>query len=241
MTQSRNTNTTLICEQCGGEFPTFPSRVKAGKKFCSVLCRRTHEDKNKLIATCGLCGGEFPSFRSQAGRTKRQFCSPGCKAVGGRVAMEEKFRNGIGVPDGNGCIPWAGAKCKSGYGMLYLTTAVGAKAKMVLAHRAAYQMANGPIPAEMDVLHSCDNPPCVNPDHLFLGTQRDNNQDMIAKGRQARGETNGRAKLTEADIASIRERYGAGRASIKSLGEEFGVTKATIRDVASGRTWKHVP
>lgn len=111
----------------------------------------------------------------------------------------------------------------------------------VLAHRYSYEQAVGPIPKGMIVLHSCDNPRCVNPRHLSVGTHRDNTQDMIAKDRHARqaprGEASGVAVLTEGDVRMIR----ASTESNKTIATRLGVATNTIRSVRIGRTWGHIP
>ena len=102
-------------------------------------------------------------------------------------------------------------------------------------------MANGPIPAGMQVLHRCDNPPCVRPDHLFLGTNKDNVDDKMAKGRHKcpHGTDHHRAKLTEDQVREIRRLRSAGE-EIKPLAKRFGVTHPLISAIANRRIWKHV-
>ena len=109
-----------------------------------------------------------------------------------------------------------------------------------LAHRVSWELANGPIPSGMCVLHRCDNPPCVNPVHLFLGTQHDNVIDMIAKGRKnpACGENHGRAKLTAAAVREIRERGLT--ESQQSLARLHGVSQVAISHVLLRKSWKHL-
>lgn len=107
------------------------------------------------------------------------------------------------------------------------------------AHRIAWEEANGPIPPGLFVLHKCDNPPCVRPDHLFLGTNLDNIRDMVAKGRSRRGERNVNAKLTGADIPVIREMAAAGLGTT-AIGLEFGVSDTAIRHILAGRTWTYI-
>lgn len=107
----------------------------------------------------------------------------------------------------------------------------------IAAHRFAYELANGPIPDGLVVCHACDNPPCVNPAHLWTGTQRDNIADSIAKGRtDHKGESNAAAKLTESEVRTIREMYESGR-SQKWLAGLFGVTQANISMIVIGDTW----
>lgn len=132
-----------------------------------------------------------------------------------------------GGPDA--CWPFAEAgRNAKGYGVL------GGRPKN-LAHRVAYEAANGPIPDDLFVLHRCDNPPCCNPAHLFPGTNTDNMRDMSAKGRAAdmRNERCGKAKLSDAQIAAIRSRWAAGETQ-RELTAEYGVSEGHLHRVVSG-------
>jgi len=93
----------------------------------------------------------------------------------------------------------------------------------------------------MQVLHSCDNPPCVNPDHLFIGTNLQNRQDSVAKNRQAKGENITASKLTATDIEQIRVMWNSGRMSQVEIGRLFNVAGSNICRIVSGDGWKHVP
>jgi hypothetical protein len=134
-------------------------------------------------------------------------------------------------PDG-GCWVWT-ANLSRGYGAYRLL------GKMQKAHRISYELAHGPIPPDTCVLHRCDNPPCVNPDHLFLGTRAENNADRAAKGRSAdqAGDANSAAKLTSNEARLIKERYGAGGVSQRQLAAEFGVSQSNINWIVRGATW----
>ncbi len=109
------------------------------------------------------------------------------------------------------------------------------------AHRASYILHHGcDIPAGMCVCHKCDVPACVNPDHLFLGTSKDNHQDSVRKGRRASGPKNVNAKLSHADVAIIRRLYKrgtSGQFNSVRLGKTFGVTASTICRVVKRHTW----
>lgn len=137
------------------------------------------------------------------------------------------------------CMEWQGTRNEHGYGALRVD------GRLIKAHRFAWEITHGPIPDGLDVLHSCDNPPCCNPDHLSLGTARDNAAEMVERGRHAcslstshlrRGERHPAAKLTTEAVASIRGRVE--REPVSALAREFGVARATIRAVRDRQTWK---
>lgn len=113
--------------------------------------------------------------------------------------------------------------------------------RMTLAHRASYAVANGPIDPGLVVCHRCDTPACVNPDHLFVGTHKDNTQDCVRKGRirngPSQGEQNANAKLNWAKVHDIRASLGTGEHP-RRLAEVYGVSIATIRSIDKGRIWR---
>lgn len=143
-------------------------------------------------------------------------------------------------PMPNGCWEWQASRVAEGYGQ----TRVG-HGNQRRAHRVAYELTYGPIPEGMCVLHRCDNPPCCNPEHLFLGTIADNNADMHRKGRHPHGgpkpgEENFRAKLTNDQVRTIRARYAAGGISIRQLTREYPISLTTMRHLIHGKTWKGI-
>lgn len=179
--------------------------------------------------------------------------------------VEERFWAKVDKsPHPKGCWVWTRYKYL-GYGQF------GIGRKLMLAHRFAFSNTKGAIPKGLLVCHSCDNPPCCNPDHLFLGTQADNIRDAVSKNRMAtgdrsgarthperlprgnrngarlhperlpRGESNGYAKLTTSSVLKIREKYAAENISQRALGMIYGVSQNAIKDVLLRRTWAHVP
>lgn len=159
---------------------------------------------------------------------------------------ESKFWSKVSAPNANGCREWQGFRMKHGYGRVKTGNGRG-----TLAHRLAWALTHGPIPAAeghhgtLVVCHRCDNPPCCNPAHLFLGTQQDNIRDRDekgrcgARGRVMRGEASGAAKLTDAAVLEIRAARASGATTVE-LGRQYGVSSSVISRAARGLTWSHL-
>jgi len=145
----------------------------------------------------------------------------------------ERFEEKVLAENDNGCTIYTGAKYHGGHGAFYMD------GKQVHAHRVAYELYVGEIPKDMCVCHKCDVPSCVNPDHLFLGTQADNMQDKLNKGRQLKGSDIKSSKLDESLVSSIKRRLREGARQI-DLVRELGVSKQIISSIAVNRTWRHV-
>jgi hypothetical protein len=111
--------------------------------------------------------------------------------------------------------------------------------KRYVMSRLIYEQCFGSIPEGLVVMHKCDNPKCINPEHLMLGTLSENNKDAVAKGRNAKGELNGHSKLTGEQVIEIRLRLGNGERPM-NLAVEFNVSRPTMSDIKARRTWKHV-
>lgn len=134
------------------------------------------------------------------------------------------------------CWLWTGSKNKHGYGRL----SFGKTFRYVQAHRVAYVLWNGDIPSGLMVLHSCDNPPCVNPLHLHLGTNIINMREAKSRFRFPHGSNHRRAKLTEADADKIRSDYAKGLVSHQDLAIKYHVVKSTIHCLLTRKTWRHL-
>lgn len=136
------------------------------------------------------------------------------------------------------CWEWIACKDRSNYGVIRID------GKTVKAHRVAYELSYGKIPNGLGVLHRCDNPPCCNPTHLFVGNHAENMADMFAKGRRdnakIRGSKQAFAKLNEQQVVAIRDEYAKGGITQKELAIKYGVSQPTIGDVIHKRWWKHI-
>jgi hypothetical protein len=150
------------------------------------------------------------------------------------ASLRERFLSY--VQQGVGCWRWVGSKDANGYGRLH----VGRLPE--LAHRISWALFNGEIPSGAHVLHRCDNPQCVRPDHLFLGNQADNNADKMSKNRHrfgvSRGVAHGRARVTEEQVRFIRMAAGSSREIAASIGNR--ISSRQVRDIRSGRLWRHI-
>lgn len=136
------------------------------------------------------------------------------------------------------CWLWTGRVGSTGYGRITVTA--NGRAQDENAHRVSFRLAGHSTPPGFHVCHHCDTPLCVNPDHLFLGTNIENIADRDSKGRQSRGEGRPQSKLTEEAVMEIRRRYATGRQCQRYLARLFGVAQNTISHVVIRRTWKHV-
>lgn len=150
------------------------------------------------------------------------------------LSLPERFWTKVDVRGFDECWEWkASYRCGRRYGC------IDVEGKSQLAHRVMWMLYYGKIAKGMCVLHKCDNTRCVNPNHLWLGTQADNAQDRGAKGRAALGERCGMSKLTVQDAKAIRTRYHNGERQ-QALATEYNVDDSTISDIVTRKTWRHV-
>jgi hypothetical protein len=150
--------------------------------------------------------------------------------------IEDRLRDKYVITE-LGCWEWMANKTHNGYGQIYYN---GSQRR---AHRVSYEIHIGPIPSGMLICHRCDNPSCINPEHLFIGTVKDNINDCIEKGRffiARSGNENHRAILTSDHVKEIRERYSEGSISRSSLAKLYGVSKGNIQAIIERRSWRHV-
>lgn len=154
---------------------------------------------------------------------------------------DARFDLSVEMDPNGGCWLWSGATSSFGHGV---TTHAGRPTR---AHRRAYERWTGPVPDGLSVCHRCDVPQCVNPDHLFAGTQAENVADMMRKGRYdlggrrwQKGSECPRAKLTEDDVKRVLAALASGRPQ-QDIADQYGITQTAVSRIALGRTWRHVP
>lgn len=140
------------------------------------------------------------------------------------------------------CWEWNGSK-RSGYGRMIVGSRSDGTRRSVSAHRVSYELLYGEIPEGMEVCHKCDNPCCVNPNHLFVGTRQDNIDDRERKGRNIVfvGEEQGRSKLTKKAVKDARWERAYKGTTYQALADKYGVSKKTMQNAIKGITWKCVP
>jgi hypothetical protein len=144
-----------------------------------------------------------------------------------RRQLVDRFWSKIKVGKPDECWEWQAATNKRGYGHFKWN------GKVKYSHRMSWILHNGKIPKGLFVCHTCDNPKCVNPAHLFLGTNQDNMDDMVNKGRAS-------IKLTSDKVTEIRKRYATGNETYRGLADEYGVVYGMIGFIVRGENWKHI-
>ena len=163
--------------------------------------------------------------------------------VPNNASLEERFNFYLKINDLNSCWIWSGPKIKTGYGVIGYRE--NGNRQRIYAHRLSWILSHGEIVPGIQVLHHCDNPPCCNPEHLFLGTQADNMHDMKLKGRRMgvetmpRGTEHYRTTLLDENIVDIRRRAKIGE-SLSIIARDFGLTTGAIWRIVKRQNWKHI-
>jgi hypothetical protein len=196
--------------------------VKVHEALSAVMAECSAEGCSRAVRARGLCNTHYSAFRRDGTLGRLQ-----------RPTLEERFWSKV---DRSGdCWIWTASLNAAGYGRIG-----EGRERVWLSHRLAYRLAYGVDPADQYVCHRCDNPPCCNPRHLFLGTHADNMADAAQKGRGIRGEIHPLTSLAEADVIAMRHMRARG-ASYREVGEAFGVTGSSARSICTGINWRLAP
>lgn len=222
-----------VCKTCSKDFVSYDVGKRALSVCCSVACaaeQRKIERAQRENRICPICSVGFKILKC----ISKTYCSKKCQHKSlvkldhlssdqQLDLLRSKYEKLVIKQDG--CWQWNGATQK-GYGALLFMR------KNIRAHRASWILHNGQIPDSMHVLHKCDNPPCSNPEHLFLGSHKDNMKDMRSKGLHRQY-----SKLTLDQVKQIKISLCAGE-KVEDIRKRYGVGFSTINDIKDGRTWK---
>ncbi|MDJ0319796.1 HNH endonuclease [Pseudarthrobacter sp. PS3-L1] len=229
------THPTCTVDECGKTIAAkglCQSHYARNRRYGSPLEDRT---RRKSLCTAQACSNmaRVHGLCDKHDTRVRRHGSPDITINAPRDAgLDERLRWTGWTVTATGCWEWDGNRRNGGYGEV--ATGQGA----AVASRAAYLAWVGPIPEGVHICHQCDNPPCINPAHLFPGTRLVNMQDALQKGRLRQGEESPKAKLTAADVTEIKRIYATGAMSQKAVGEMFGISQSNISFIVRGRTWK---
>lgn len=194
-----------------------------------LAARRNGIGASEVVALCACgCGRPIPPGSRVTTRRGKPACLAGHYPNRPKLKPDDLW---LRVAIGDGCWEWTGPRGTKGYGLIQIAGVSHA------THRLSWELKHGLIPDGLCILHRCDNPPCVRPSHLFLGTPGDNNRDTSAKGRNKYGEAHGRSKLTIDQAVAIRSRRLAGE-SVSSLSREFDIARGVVRQIAAGTLWR---
>lgn len=183
---------------------------------------------NSIIKICEHCGKSFhPQYKYVKRDDAARFCGRACYGLQKIEHSEDRFWSFVNKSEG--CWEWQGGKTRQGYGLIYF------KGRRWAAHRLSYFLNVSQDIENLFVCHRCDNPQCVRPDHLFLGTPLDNVRDMIQKNRSRKGETHGQAKLTNIQVQEIRE-IGKGMTQ-KEIAAKYGIRQDSVSRILSGKRY----
>lgn len=228
----------MIFGDVRADIPVHSHRAPYHGKRCSVdgcdkaasslgLCVKHYARKVKTGDPLKVCDGKRPLGSPAVVRGRH------CRET--QVEVIDKFWSRVDKRGPDDCWEWKGGRFNTGYGIIYSNN------RAMSTHRFSYLLNKGPIPKGMFICHRCDNPPCVNPAHLFAGTPLDNQLDARSKNRfnPKRGEECHWSKLTDDTVSAIRRLVSSGR-TMCSVAKEFKIHRGTVRDICRGYTWAHV-
>lgn len=192
-----------------------------------MICKVQGCTNNVVSTKHGMCNKHHLRFKKHGTTSDKVLINLRSLSVRDRLFRCMK------INEDTGCWEWQKGLFSTGYGQMSV------KGRNRGAHVVAYEIFNGEIPEGMLVCHKCDNPICINPEHLFLGTNKDNMEDMVNKGRSAVA-NNGHVKMTEDQVRELLKMYKTGRYSRKELADYFLISINTVSSIINGVSWKHI-
>jgi hypothetical protein len=227
----------IKCAQCGIIKKVLPADLRRGAKYCSIRCSAQAHSLPLIKMNCIQCNKEFELRHSYFKRGSNN-CSQKCAVLTRRRHDDPDYLYKLyedRVIKKEGCWGWRGMIKATGYGEIKFNH------QYLRAHRVSWEYHNGKILDNLYVLHHCDNRICTNPAHLFLGTARDNADDMKSKGRQPKqiGESNSCAKITENEARTIKIMLKENK-KVSEIVKIMGITRGIIKKIKLGANWKHV-
>lgn len=188
--------------------------------------------RRQLHYVCAVCGN--PIVRKEPPKSELVYCSQACHRARPRPTLEDRLWAKVDVRNPDECWEWQGAKLEAGYGVIWRD------GQQVSVHRVVCELTHGPLNDSEVACHSCDNPPCCNPSHIFTGTHADNTRDMMAKGRAGfTGERHYAARVSDELVAEACNRYLRGEGSLTKIATEYGVHYTTLQGWLNGKSRRH--
>lgn len=221
-------------------------RGRRHRKFCDKHQRRmkTHGTTDEQVRERAVCAvgdcGVIALARGYCNKHYKRWQAHGNpltvlpRRTRPALPLSDRFWHHVSPGGPDECWEWQGTRSHQGYGVLRASG--GAQVK---AHRVSVELHHGPIPDGLLACHHCDNPPCVNPHHLYAGTPQDNSNDAVARNRRPSGTRNANARTTERDVREMRVLYAQG-ASMDDLATQYGMTRSGVSHIVKLRSWKHV-